>query len=66
MSHIGNDAIIDAQRDEIADEEHLNNCHCDECEGACTDGDCGECFVCEEVNDGEMFWQANRADILGL
>ena len=26
MSHIGNDAIIDAQRDEIDDEEHLNNC----------------------------------------
>ena len=66
MSHIGNDVIIDAQRDEIDDEEHLNNCHCDECEGACTDGGCGECFVCEEINDGEMFWQANRADILGL
>jgi hypothetical protein len=47
MSHIGNDAIIDAQRDEIDDEEHPNNCHCEECEGACTDGVCGQCFVCE-------------------
>ena len=37
--------------------------------GACNSGlggECGECFACEEIKDNEMYWQANREDILGL
>ena len=26
---------------------------------------CGECWGCEELEDNEKFWQANRTDILG-
>ena len=47
----------------------LDSCECDECMGACNSGDggeCGECFACEEIKDNEMYWQANREDILGL
>jgi|TARA_R110000824_G_scaffold178947_1_gene358953 hypothetical protein len=51
---------------EMTGEEHLNNCHCDECEGACSNGRCGNCFACEDKADNEKFWQANKADILGL
>jgi len=36
--------------------------------GACNNGnggECGECFACEELQDNEEFWQANKSDILG-
>ena len=50
----------------VSTEEHIENCSCDECEGACSNGKCGECWGCEELADNEKFWQANRADILQI
>ena len=50
-------------------DELTKPCECDKCDGACNNGnggDCGECFACEDLQDNEKFWQANRADILGL
>ncbi len=50
----------------VSTEEHIENCSCDECEGACSNGKCGECWGCEELADNEKFWQVNRADILQI
>ena len=50
-------------------DELIKPCDCDKCYGACNNGNggkCGQCFVCEEIADNNKFWQANRADILGL
>ena len=50
-------------------EEHLSNCECDKCAGACNGGnggECGECFACEAIADDKRWWEVNRADILGI
>ena len=50
-------------------EEHIGNCSCDECAGACNNGEggkCGECFACEGIAEDAKWWAVNRADILGL
>ena len=50
-------------------EEHLSNCACDECAGACNDGnggECGQCFACEAIADDDHWWEVNRADILQI
>jgi len=50
-------------------EEHLSNCECDKCAGACNDGnggECGECFACEAIADDKRWWEVNRADILQI
>jgi len=43
-------------------EKHIDNCNCDECWGACKDGTCGWCFICEEISDQEKSWEANQND----
>jgi hypothetical protein len=48
--------------------DHLNNCVCDECMGACDpeDNPCGECFACEAFADDDHWWAVNRADVLQI
>ena len=46
-------------------EELTRACECDRCMGACSTGECGECFACEERADDRRWWAINRADILG-
>ena len=63
MKNIGTVQDLDGKGWNI--EMHLPKCECDECFGACTDGTCKECFICEVIADNDKFWQANKADILG-
>ena len=49
-------------------DELIKPCNCDKCEGACNNGnggECGQCWICEEIRDDQEFWQANKSDILG-
>ena len=62
----GNGLKANTPRAKINSDAHLGNCVCDECGGACADGKCGECFVCEYKADDDKFWAVNRADILGI
>jgi len=48
MSHIGNDTIIDNERDDQG-VEHMQGCCCERCEGICGLGMCGQCAGCEEL-----------------
>ena len=50
-------------------EELTRECDCDECWGACNNGNggkCGDCFACEAIADDKHWWAVNRADILGI
>ena len=46
--------------------DHLHNCVCDECMGACDEANptCGDCFLCEAKADDDTWWAVNRADVL--
>ena len=47
---------------------HLDNCVCDDCMGACDENNpiCGECFACESIADDAKWWSVNRADVLQI
>ena len=49
-------------------DDHLKNCMCDECAGACDEDNptCGECFACEARADDDKWWAVNRADVLQI
>ena len=66
---VGDRIILVHYCPDYPNDELTKPCECDKCDGACNNGnggDCGECFACEDLQDNEKFWQANRADILGL
>ena len=48
--------------------DHLDNCVCDGCMGACDEGkaECGECWACENKADDDKWWAVNRADVLQI
>ena len=53
---------------EYPGEELIRACECDDCMGACNEGQppCGECWACEAKADDNHWWAVNRADILQI
>jgi len=53
---------------EYPGEELTRPCECDDCMGACNEGQppCGECWACEAKADDDKWWAVNRADVLQI